>query len=65
LQARQAVRADLEAAPAARKTFKDGAAGWRELIGWVLGRQHSTEFFVSNIESGRVRSALQATGQLA
>jgi integrase len=32
LEARQAVRADLEAARAARKTFKDAAAGWRELI---------------------------------
>jgi Arm DNA-binding domain len=32
LEARQAARADLEAARAARKTFKDAAAGWRELI---------------------------------
>jgi integrase len=31
-EARQAVRADLEAARASRKTFKDAAAGWRELI---------------------------------
>jgi integrase len=32
LEVRQAARADLEAARAERKTFKDAAAGWRELI---------------------------------
>jgi len=32
LEVRQATRADLEAARAERKTFKDAAAGWRELI---------------------------------
>jgi hypothetical protein len=32
LEARQAARADLEAARAACKTFKDAADGWCELI---------------------------------
>ena len=32
MEMRQTARANLEAARAERKTFKDDAAGWRELI---------------------------------